>query len=176
MYTDFVINNTIADRLQRLTRIAAGLTIAAASIVLVGWIADVEMLRSLIPGRVPMNPLSAINFLVCGFELYALERHLFASDERRLGMIPALLVVLTGGICVAGYLFDFNPVIDRLLFRDRLGTNRMAPNTALAFVLSGGSLALLARREARSILAGQLLAIVAGGVALVAGLGYVYSV
>ena len=53
--------------------------------------------------------------------------------------------------------------------------NRMAPNTAAAFVLVGLALALLDVRTRRGVRPAQFLALAVGLIALLALIGYAYS-
>src|SRR5256885_6358735 len=57
-------------RAHSVARICALLTAALGTIALLGWVIDVETLRSMIRGRVSMNPLTAIAFSVAALALW----------------------------------------------------------------------------------------------------------
>src|SRR5947209_5222122 len=80
-------------------------------------------------------------------------------------------LVLLACLVLAGWAFD----ADTLKSGTPGRPNRMAPNTAVAFVLVGLSLLLLDARGRRGALAGQAAALAAALVAGLAVVGYAYS-
>jgi PAS domain S-box-containing protein len=157
---------------------AAGIAVAFGGfLALIGWVFDVETLRSLAPGLVAMNPITALCFVLAGISLVA-----WGEGEgrlrRRLGMTTAMAVAATGLVKLASTLFRWGFGIDRLLFPDRLETvgslpNRMAPNTALNLLFVGLALALLHAGRAFRVTQGlTLLSALVWGLALV---GYLFQ-
>jgi signal transduction histidine kinase len=153
--------------------------LAVGVLVLCGWALDVPRLKNLSPGEVSMKPNAAAAFVMCGLAL------LLLAPERGSGRVRAVLVTVLaamsaaiGGVTLLEYALGANIGIDQLLFHEPAGSpgtaspGRMAVATALALVLSGGALALLARRRAR---ASQLLSSVVLLIALSALLGYLYG-
>ena len=152
--------------------------------MLAGWTFDVAVLKSLIPGRTAMNPGgSALAFLLAGVSLWVQASEVMTSRRRAAGIACAVVVLLIGLARVGGYLAGWDGGPDQLLFREdlerealRLGQpNRMAPNTAAAFVLVGLALALLDVETRRGIRPAQLLALMGGLIALLVLIGYAYS-
>ncbi len=142
--------------------------------VLLGWIYEVELLKSVLPGAVTMKPNAAVGFVLFGAALV-----LGSSEDRRLrvgasvtGMVLAGLAVVTLAQDVVG----FETGIDQALVDDdqrptetgRPG--RPAPESALAFLLLAG--ALLARNRAFTSQALALGALALGSLSL---LGYAYG-
>ena len=129
-----------AARFLSFSRTASAAVILIGFLVLVGWAADLEALKSLVPGQVAMNPATALGFILCGASLWQLR-----SGERgpqhalRVARCCAVLVVMLALLRIGGYAFGRDPYVDQILFRGRtiLEENRMAPNTALLFVLVG---------------------------------------
>jgi signal transduction histidine kinase/CheY-like chemotaxis protein len=160
--------------LRAFSRVAGACAAAAGGLVLAGWALDVELLKSGAPGLVAMNPATALAFVAAGASLL-LQQEGASARAARLGRACAGLAALAGLVGLAGSLLGWEHGVDRLLFRDRLGTNRMAPNTALGFLLAGGALLLL-DVEDRGRRPGQLLALAAGLLSLLAVLGYAYRV
>jgi signal transduction histidine kinase len=162
----------------------AGMFVGCVSIlVLGGWALNIERLKTfLYPNPVAMNPLTAICFLlgaVClwikrdeGAPLSAARRHTATACAAAI-VIAAVLVLLwqTGA---------WDSHVDEWLFRSELaprpGRNRMAPNTALGFLLMGLALLLLDRETAHGRRPAQLLTLVALFVALLAVIGYLLAV
>jgi PAS domain S-box-containing protein len=113
--------------------IASGATIALGIVVIFGWYVGSATLISIEPGAVPMNPATAILFILAGLAVLRIKSRRFAWLCAATILVVALLRLIS---YLAGW--EFGP--DALLFRDKLsafpnGPNRMAPNTALGFVL-----------------------------------------
>ncbi|UII24081.1 PAS domain-containing sensor histidine kinase [Fulvivirga ligni] len=143
-------------------------------LVIVGWFLDVEWIKRPIPGLVAMNPLTAICFILTAIAFC------LGSKKKSFSYFVA---VLTGTI-VIGHLIllilDTSFQLDQLVFKGRLwveaeGTvsNRMAPNTAICFLLSNAAIILLKRDYlpyVTQILA--LLVIILAGFSII---GYAYK-
>jgi hypothetical protein len=154
-----------ADRARHLVTLSRAVCVfiaLVAALVLIGWAFDVDPLKGGLPGQVAMNPITAVAFGLAAMALWRMSR------------IAAALVALIGAVTLLGYVAGDNPGIDQLLFADRLAGNRIAPNTALCFLLYGVALFLLVRPE-RDALA-ELIAIVPLGIAGVSLVGYAYGV
>lgn len=170
-----------APRGRRRACLAGGLAVVAGLLVLLGWAADWQMLRRLVPGTVSMNPLTALCFILAGLALVWRNGARVVAPHRP-GEVAALLVVAAG----LGKLFayavgrPFTP--DQWLFGARLAedlpgvVNQIAPNTALNFVLLGAGLLLPVHRGRflRSVRELALLAVLFS--ALLAVIGYAYRV
>ncbi|MEO5656690.1 MAG: ATP-binding protein [Nitrospiria bacterium] len=155
--------------------------VIAGGLVLVGWALNVAWLKSLIPGLVAMNPVTALTFILAGIALrLSMAHHSFRSRVAARGI--GIAVAAVGTLKLAEYLFGWQTGIDRVLFENRLGAvgifppNRMAPNTALNFALLGSALFLLDIETPRGYRPAQTLTLVAACSSLLALIGYAYSV
>ncbi|MBI1289591.1 MAG: PAS domain S-box protein [Flavobacteriales bacterium] len=162
-----------SDRL-RLTSIFTGwLAFVLGASVLVGWLLDVEILLRPIPGSVAMNPTTALCFMLCAIGVL---RHPSALARWSVGVafvICAIKLVL--------WIMDSSFSIDRILFASKLDfdmyrglNNRMAPNTAIAFVLSSG--AMLYYPQSKKGRLPELLALLATVLGTLSLIGYGYRV
>ncbi|HUP01643.1 MAG TPA: ATP-binding protein [Gemmatimonadota bacterium] len=150
---------------------------ALAIAVLFGWLIESRFLKSVVPGTVAMNPMTAVAFLLAAASAwFALPEH---TQNRRLHRILAGAVVVIAVLRLAAYADFGDARIDRLLFAERLDRetipNRMAPNTAFAFLLIGLSTLLIdsrAKANRRAARAGFLLVLM---IAFVVLCGYAYS-
>jgi signal transduction histidine kinase/DNA-binding response OmpR family regulator len=162
-------------------RVAAAGVMLVGCLALAGWAFDLEPLKTLLPGRVAMNPVTALCFLLGAVSLW-LQSGPTTAGIRRLAVGCALIIVGVAIVRLAGYAGCPDVGIDRLFFREKLDAaagfppNRMAPNTAMAFLLLGLGLALLDWETRRGLRASQCLLLVTGLVALLALTGYGYSV
>ena len=137
------------------TQAASAFAILVGLLVLVGWWRDIEPLKRMLPGLVAMNPTTALACILAGAALYFQRAASPGHRRRRLAQVCAGLVALVGLLTLGGALTGWDPGLDQLLFREKLGAvgtlrpNRMAPNTALTFLLLGGALLLLDRPTRR---------------------------
>lgn len=162
---------------QRLSKAASGTTIVVGSVVLLdGWL-NLAVFTRLMPGLASMKANAALAFLAVGLALWLL--HADTPDHRLVVLRRdcALLVVLVGGLTLSEYLVGWDLGIDQLLFNDSgsgdVYSGRMAPVTAVNFVLLGTAFVLLDRF--RRYRAAQLLFLIALLFALLAFIGYLYA-
>jgi signal transduction histidine kinase/DNA-binding response OmpR family regulator len=85
-------------------------------------------------------------------------------------------VAVIGAVTLIGYAIGANLGLDQMLFRQRLGDNRIAPNTGLCFLLLGVALGLLDWEPRRGYRPAQLVLLAPLAVALTSVLGYAYGV
>jgi PAS domain S-box-containing protein len=151
---------------------------ALGTLVLVGWMFNLAVLKSVFPGLVSMKSNTAIGMLLCGSALAILSRTKVAMPGRFWTTMVAVVVIALGALNLGEYLFGWELGLDQWLFRDadfRVGISqpgRMSPATAFCFVLTGVSLLAASQpasmRLRRSILAAQGLALV-----IVSGLAFI---
>ena len=124
--------------------------------VLLGWLLDIPELKSLSPQWVTMKTNTALGFVLAGLALW-----LKAADPARSGRfwrwgerLLAGVVLLIGALSLFEYLSGTDLGIDQLLFHEPAGAigtlapNRMAPVSALCFMLFGAALLVEGKTEA----------------------------
>ncbi|HEY8770390.1 MAG TPA: response regulator [Thermoleophilaceae bacterium] len=164
---------------QRLRAVAVGgglLVLLAGALGLAGWLLDVDQLKSIAPGVVTMKANTALCFLISGPALVVFGRRDASARALRLARLAAAFVGVVALLTLSEYAFGWRLGIDELLFHERghatgtLYPNRMALNSAIAFVLWAIAVQLLDRGpRAQRIAAGAAIAVaVMGFVALVA--------
>ncbi len=163
-----------------LPRLAGATAIAVGSSVIVGWILDVPLLKSLSPDMLSMKANAASNFVLAGIALL-LHSVPGAGNWRRTARFLASLVFLVGLLTVAEYAFAWDAGIDQLLFNEphrAIGTyspGRMALNTAISFCLVGLALVTIKGRNRWGEALAQIAALVVGLLGLLGLLAYVYG-
>ncbi len=161
--------------------LASSVVVLTGVLVLIGWGFDLEPLKRLFPGYVAMNPVTAILFIVSGTALA-----LWWIDAERLGCatctkVLGAIVFLIAATKLIGIIGHWDRNMDQLFFASKLGdeqdnlSNRMAPNTALNFLLISLSLLTLNLPSKRSSVS-QGFAILVGFGALLPITGYLYGV
>lgn len=128
-------------------RLTAGVCVAIGLADLVGWIADVSLLRTVLPGAVEMKANTGIGMVCCGTALLV-TASANAISLRLVAQILALLAALFALCTLAEYLFAWNLGIDEWLVRDSMNAynlfrGRMSPITAVTLAVIGLALAAL---------------------------------
>ena len=174
-------NHSNSHRVAMLGTVSAGAAISVfiiGSLVLLGWIFDLTVLKSLHPGLVSMKSNTALAFMLTGIALWLSQAK--RTGFRASGIVArgcASVVAGVGLLTLSEYAFGWNLGFDQLLFTEPAGTvgtfspGRMGPNTALNFLLLGLSLLLLDVQTRRGHRPAQYLMGV-GGI-IVTGLGWV---
>jgi len=171
------------DRYRTASRKMAATAAAVGLLVLAGWVFDVALFKSVMPGLVAMKANTAVCFVLLGAALWLLQ-------ERRAVRPPRpLLVRLAAGLCftVAAltffeYVSGQNLGLDQLLFTEAAGAvltsspGRMAFNTAIVFMLTSSALAALSLETELACLLAQALAVVSEIVGMVSLVGYIYDI
>lgn len=161
---------------ELLCLLAALCSVAAGSLVLFGWSNGIEVLKRVDPSLVAMNPATAVCFTLGGI---AIGLNQFGCRAAALGAGTAIVTV------AAAKLLDiaFGGVpVDRLLFADLLDEgsgfqpNRMAPNTAVAFLLVGIALVCVLGKSRTSQLFSQGLGIAVLLISMFALVGYAFNI
>ena len=158
---------------------ASGFAICIGIVVLIGWSFGLEPLKRGLPGFVAMNPATAVLFILTGIALASALRS-SSPVTGVMGKVLSVIVVGAAALELLEFLRICRSPIDEVLFAAKLSDihgglpNRMAPNTALNFLLAGLSILLLDTRGRRSL--GQALAILIGVGAILSITGYGYGV
>ena len=169
-----------ADPATHMIRLTAAIVAATGLSVLIGWLGDWPLIKSVLPGAVEMKANTALGLLAAGAALWWLDRsrsNFFYYG----GQALALFVTLLGLATLGQYLFDWQLGIDELLFLDSQGRynlirGRMSPYTAAGFVSIGLALLMLPHAGLRALAS---LASLAATLPLVLGsmsaLGYAWN-
>jgi len=148
--------------------------VAIGLVVLVGWLLDIALFRSVFPEFATMKSNTAVLFILLAIGLWLARSRAPRAIRAKhaLGLIVALGAVVT----LAEYVVDLDLGIDELLFRDTRSVaypGRMAPATALSFLLLG--LALFLQDRPLPPIMNRATGLLAGVSALIPFLGYLYG-
>lgn len=123
--------------------------IFSVSLVIIGWIFDIPVLKNICPNLLSMKVNTAGPFIFVGVSLYLLQKKRSDQRTRYIAHGCAFIVTMIGLLPLTEYLFGWEMGIDTLLFKEpplTAGTfhsGRMALNTALAFLINGISISLI---------------------------------
>ncbi len=169
--------------------IKAGIAvIAIGCTVILGWIFDLQLLKSILPGLVSMKANTAVCFILGGFSLFLQQRRRAQLttikhqkiDDNLLIYSCSFLIILISLLTLVQYSFNLDLGIDQLLFKESSTLTgpsvpgRMAPNTAAAFLLLGSALLLLSVRRPKYLRV-QILSCCAFLIAFLGLIGYIYG-
>jgi PAS domain S-box-containing protein len=173
------------DWIRRYLLIAQSVSVvsmAAGTLVLLGWILDITVFESVVPGLVAMRPNTAVCFILLGFALW-LSSHFGKINLKRkiTAQVCALFAAVVGAVTLSERLTGFNTGINDLLFRKELSAlntpfpGRMAHISGLEFFILGTALALLHAKSRRGQRLAQSFALVGTVIGLVVLVGYAFS-
>ena len=127
-----------------LARLAAATTVLTGALVLWGWSADDEYLKSFMHSSwVATHPLVAMQFILAGAALLLLQTEPLSRWRRYAGVVLGATVALTAVLKLVGYQYNWERGVDTYLFYFKLGGYRMSPNAAFSFLLIGLALVLM---------------------------------
>jgi PAS domain S-box-containing protein len=143
----------------------AGVAVAAVGLlVLAGWALDLPVLTRVLAGWGAMAPNTALAFTLSGASLLAI-RSTRRNVLPRLAQILAALVCVIAAATMVEVLWQYDLGIDQALFQDVHGRvltthpGRMAPITAVNFLLAGLALLFISGEGAGRRTAAQCLAL-----------------
>ena len=166
------VHGRMCQYLRGLSRLQGGLVLSLGLVVLLAWVFDVSSLQSLRPGLPTMKANTALGFVLSGVALVLVGLRRSSPAVRWAAFASAGLVTVLGGLTLAQYLFDVELGIDQLLVKE---PGRMPPNSALCFILVGLALVFVDVQTRWVGWPSQILAALAGVVAMVGFVSYLYG-
>ena len=129
---------------RRISHILFALILLLGSSVVIGWVLNVPELYRVVEGFAPMQFNNALCFILIG-----VGGLLILSDKRAATILMAVLGLILSGLTFIQYPFGVDVGIDLLFFdTDKIlhtaHPGRMAPNSALAHILTFSSMLLVA--------------------------------
>jgi PAS domain S-box-containing protein len=167
----FPLDPALAVRFAKVSRLCAASLAVIGLVVLSGWLAGSDALKSIGLDAEPMKANTALGLLAAAVCLAALASP--SGRARHVATAAGLLVLLDGAAHLCEYVLGVDLGIDQALFHDAptvINPGRMAPNTAIAFVLCGCS-AMLSGRQVGRVWPSNPLAVASLAIGVVALVG-----
>lgn len=147
-----------------------------SALVLVGWVFNIVLFKSLSANLTPMNPLTAITFMAGGFWLIQFDEF----QNKKTTTISAGFVFFVGFIHFISYLFSIDFIrFDHFLFQNKIEESainaHMAPITTLLFTFSGITMLSGQSKLKWQVWIHQTLSIITFILAYASILGYLYG-
>ena len=160
-----------------LARLAASVTVLTGALVLWGWNADDEYLKSFMHiSWVATHPLVAMQFILAGAALLLLQAEPLSRWRRYAGVVLGITVVVIAVLKLVGYQYNWERGVDTYLFYFKLGVSRMSPNAAFSFLLIGLALVLMDVRVRGRVYLPQGCVLVAMAIGLLSMSSYFHNV
>jgi diguanylate cyclase (GGDEF)-like protein len=160
----------------RLFSMVVGVITAIAGIaVLSGWVLDVPVLKSVLPGFATMKANTSIGVAMLGVALCLMQ---YGDTARRMGKMVAAAVLIVGIVTLLEYMLGWDAGIDQLLFKDQQALANDypgRPSHATAFNLIILSIGLLCVDSRAFRCLTTAMALIASLVSWVALNGYVFG-
>ncbi len=163
------------DHYERVRVFSSEVTLLIACLVILGWILNISILKTLLPGLPEMKPNTAVAFLLAAVSLYSSSNNA-SKAGRYLSTGCALVVFAIGAVTMAEYILRTDIGIDRLFLRASQNPDsaRMTPHSALSISLGGLSLLLLNGRKRLLSSFSDASAFAVFAIAMTALLGHLY--
>ena len=160
-----------------LARLAASMSVLSGALVLWGWNADDEYLKSFMHiSWVATHPLVAMQFILAGAALLLLQAEPLSRWRRYAGVVLGATVVLIAVFKLVGYQYNWERGVDTYLFYFKLGGYRMSPNAAFSFLLIGLALVLMDVRVRGRAYLPQICVLAATAIGLLSMSSYFHNV
>ena len=149
-------------RLGFAERLASVSPVLVGAAVLFGWLLNIPVLKSVLPGMPNMQAISAVCFILSGVAFWLGLPGMTARRAKLVAIVSSAFVLVAGGLTLVEYLFNSNLSLNESLSYDTAtaptsSAGPMPPNTALAFVLLSTALLLLAGNSRRALRAAVAL-------------------
>ena len=153
-------------------------------VVLVGWQFDIEFLKRPIPNLAAMNPVTAVGFLLTGGALFATLKNKTSENKFKwVTIFTSVTIFLIGLLKLSDVIFstEINEeewLFSYIIFNEKLRnvTSRIAPLTALNFILLGISIILSNTFKSINKSIANYFALAVFLTGLFSTLGYAYNV
>lgn len=172
---------TSSSRARTVVMTTSILALLVSSLVLCGWMLDVELFKRLFPQLVAMNPTTAVAFILFAISLWLSSSEDAGARIRFIVKLCAAVVALIGLLKLSEVVCGWPAGVDQWLFAEKLGRdlsgqpNRMAPNTALNFLMLGGAALLLTLKSRHGLYVAQACIMLLLCASLLPLIGYAYG-
>lgn len=178
---DIQINQPVEGRLITFSKVSSLIIVLIGGLAFCGWIFGIQPLKSILPGLATMKANTAISFIIAGVGLWFGNTKKTEPIHVRIMQVCSGFVILLGLLTLGEYTFGLDFGIDQLIFKD-LQTSassfpgRMSFATAINFTLLGMALLAIDTETRQKIRPAQFLALIAGTIAFIALVGYLFGV
>lgn len=130
-------------KFKRLSFLFSVLVSLTGLLVIVGWLADITLFKSITPDWASMRIYAAFCFILAGITLILVNRDKKTTATKWIAGIFSFIIFLIGTFTILEYIFNFNSGIEELFLTGIIDTSkefplfRKSPFSALYFMLFG---------------------------------------
>lgn len=145
--------------------------------MLFGWAYDITALTQVLPGLTAMNPTTAVSLVIA-----AAAMSIHSKVDQKIIWAVSAAIISVGCLKLFQLAGAETFAIDQLLFAEKLKDavgvppNRMAPNTALALIITGLAIATSKSKIPRVVISSQVLSCASIAITLFAIIGYTLGI
>jgi|GEM_PF-6777175 len=171
----------ISSYLRAIVITAGIISLMVGILVIIGWIFDISILKSLNPNFISMKANTAICFIFFGISIIILRDSQNSFFLKTSARILTIIVLLISAINLFEYILNWNAGIDEFLFKDIPETTptiypgRMAGNTVICFILLCIALLITDTKFEWGGTVTQLIALTTALISVLPQFGYAYK-
>jgi hypothetical protein len=173
-----------SDKKRRVAKVLALTVILSAVLVIIGWIFDIGILKSLSPSWISMKFDTAVAFLLSGISLYFMARAMAGEfDLSQIVLsVTALIIMLFMGTMLFASLFSIHTGIEDLFIKETPGAlktitpGRPALLTMLNFILVAFAGVMTITNFTQLEMKLKVIGVVIGAIGALAAVGYLIHV
>jgi len=165
-------------RLESISEYLSILISIIGIIVIIGWIFNIEALKSFLPFFKPISPISAFFFVIIGVSLFLLQNRRVDKANIQITRILMFIIALISFLILIEYIFNINLGVNRILINyhiENINLAIMAFNSALNFMLTSTALFILDTHLNKDKYPAQYIILVVALITLFAIAGYIYG-
>ena len=174
----------VPEKKRKIAKILSLIVIVTSIMVIIGWIFDIGILKSISPEWVSMKLSTAVTFVLSGVSLYFIARAREGEFDiaQVVLSITSLIIVLLMGIFFFSALLKINTGVEDLFIKEQAGAvktvvpGRPSVPTMLnfLFIAAAGVLTMLNPKKLRSKL--RIIGLIVGIIGAVPVVGYIINV
>lgn len=141
-----------------------------------GLLFDIVIFKSVLPGLIQMNSVTALNFILFGSILIILYNDTEDLRMKNIFIPLAVVVIIFSMLSLASLIFNVKVSVDNFLPMSLRSNSVMSPITAILFILISFSVINIYTTNKNYFIALQLIILLSGFYSLIVILGYLYDI
>ncbi|MBE2226581.1 MAG: PAS domain S-box protein [Ignavibacteria bacterium] len=151
-------------------------TLLTASLSYAGMLFDITLFKSVLPGLIQMNSVTALNFILLGGILIVIYYDSEVLKNTLLIRFLSLLIFSFSSLSFITLLLKINISVDNILPLSLRSSSMMSPLAAVLFIFISISLLFIYSRNKNTVIALQCVFLLSGFYSLIVILGYLYNI
>lgn len=171
------------EKKRKIAKVLSLVVTAGGILVIIGWIFDIGVLKSIIPAWVSMKFDTALSFILSGITLYFIARAVEGEfDKAQVVLsITSLIIILLMGLLLFSEILKINTGLEQLFVKDSVSSpmtvvpGRPSMLTMLNFVLIALAGILTTLSPHKSLSGLKFIGLIVAAIGAVAVIGYIIN-